>query len=193
MNEQAMRPWKVQEFFAWQENQEARYELVGGFPLKMATDASNRHDDIVVNIVAAIAQRLRGSRYRAFTGRGSVETFPGQIRRPDIGIDCGPRIPTNYKAGNPVVIFEVLSRSTRNFDRFRKIEEYKSLPSLQHIVFVEPDRPRIVAWSRRDEADAWLETTLDGVAATLLLPAVGIDLPLGEIYDGIDFADGPEG
>lgn len=46
----AARQWTVEEFFAWQAGQSERYELVGGFPIRLMAGAKNVHDDIVVNL-----------------------------------------------------------------------------------------------------------------------------------------------
>ena len=76
------RQWTLDEFFAWQEGQPDRYELVNGFPLKMMAGAKNVHDIIVVNILAELRALLRGSGCRPFTGDGAVETYPGQVDGP---------------------------------------------------------------------------------------------------------------
>ena len=101
MTEAAPRRWTTEEFFAWQELQPDRYELVDGFPLRMMAGARNVHDDIVVNVLADLRNQLRGRECRPFTGDGSIETTPGQIRRPDIGVDCGRRDPNATKASIP--------------------------------------------------------------------------------------------
>lgn len=104
MPEPAARRWTVQEFFAWQERQEARYELVGGVPVRPMAGARNVHDDIVVNLLAEFRTRLRGGPCRPFTGDGSIETLPGQIRRPDLGVDCGARDPNGLTAAEPRLV-----------------------------------------------------------------------------------------
>ncbi len=109
MTDMAPRRWTVDEFFAWQEQQAERYELVDGFPLRMMAGAKNVHDDIVVNVLTELRNQLRGSGCRPFTGDGSVETKPGQIRRLDIGVDCGRRDPNATKASSARVVAEVLS------------------------------------------------------------------------------------
>lgn len=180
-----MRPWSLSDFFAWQERQDARYELVGGFPVKMMTGASNRHDDIVVNILGELRARLRGKSCRPFTADGAVETFPGQIRRPDAGIDCGKREPDAYVAAKPTVVFEVLSPSTREFDRIQKLEEYRSLPGLRHIVIVEPKRLAVLHLSRMANDGPWVSEALGLRSDVIHLAAVDIELPLDEIYAGM--------
>ena len=84
MTDAAPRQWTIEEFFAWQEKQPERYELVDGFPVRMMAGAKNVHDDIVVNVLAELRNQLRGTACRPFTGDGSIETKPGQIRRPDV-------------------------------------------------------------------------------------------------------------
>jgi Uma2 family endonuclease len=128
MPEPLHRTWTVEEFFAWQEGQPDRYELVDGYPLKMMAGAKNVHDDIVVNLVGELRQQLRGAGCRPFTGDGSVETRPGQIRRPDVGVDCGQHDPNAMKAALPRLVIEVLSPSTRDFDSFRKVTNPPAKP-----------------------------------------------------------------
>ncbi len=101
MSDPARQPWTIDRFFAWQAGQADRYELVGGFPVRMKAGARNVHDDIVVNLLAELRHQLRGTGCRPFTGDGSVETLPGQIRRPHVGVDCGARDPDGLKAALP--------------------------------------------------------------------------------------------
>ena len=177
-----IQPWTLEEFFAWHGLQDERYELVNGFPARMMTAASNRHDVIVANLHLRVGMRLLGKLCRPFTGDSAVETFPGQIRRPDAGIDCGDFDPDGYLAAEPVVVFEVLSPSTRDFDRLRKVEEYKRVSTMRHIVVIEPKQPQVLVWSRSGEGP-WEPEEIIGIAGVLRLEAVGIELPLAELYD----------
>ena len=177
----------VDEFFAWQERQPDRYELVDGQPLRMMAGAKNVHDDIVVNVISTLRERLRGGPCRPFTGDGAVETYPGQIRRPDIGVDCGKRDANAFKAADPRLVVEVLSPSTRDFNSFRKLEEYKSIAGLSHVLLVEPNEPLVAVWSRGDDA-MWSEIRISEMDASIDLTALDCTLPLAEIYDGVAFA-----
>ncbi len=187
MSEPAQKPWSVEAFFAWQEGRVERYELVNGFPVRMMTGARNVHDDIVVNVLAELRTQLRGSGCRPFTADGSVETRPGQIRRPDVGVDCGQRDPNDYKAALPRLIVEVLSPSTRDFDTFGKLDEYKEVASLEHILLIEPNTPLVVMWFR-DAGRLWRERRSEGLDANVDLPELSLTLPLRAIYEGINLA-----
>lgn len=186
MAEPAPKPWTVDAFFSWQERQAERYELVGGFPLKMMAGTRNVHDDIVVNCLLSIGNQLRGSPCRPFTADGSVETPPGQIRRPDLGVDCGRRDPNGFKAAEPRLVLEVLSPGTRDFDTFEKLGEYKAVESLDHLVFVEPDLPLVVHWTR-DPDRGWQRRDVEGLDSALAMPDLGVVLSVAEIYDGVEF------
>ena len=186
MAEPAVRRMTADEFFAWQEHQPGRYELVNGQPFEMTAGAKNVHDDIVVNLVIELGTRLRGGPCRPFTGDGSVETRPGQIRRPDVGVDCGPRDPNGTKAALPKLVVEVLSPVTRDFDTFGKLHEYKAIGALEHIVLVEPNEPFALVWSR-DEASGWVETRARGLDAKIEMPKLGVTLEMAAVYEGVAF------
>ena len=185
-------PWTKEQFFAWQQGEDDRYELVGGFPMKMMTGASRRHDRIVIKIIAALERRLAGSPCESFTADGSVETYPGQIRRPDVGIDCGPTGPDDFKAKSPTVVFEVLSPTTRDFDRIRKLEEYKHVPTLRHIVIVEPKFVGVIHVARASAEAAWQTEITNDMDHVLALTGAGIELPLAEIYAGVELSEPPK-
>jgi Uma2 family endonuclease len=187
MTEAAPRRWTVEEFFAWQERQSERYELVDGFPVRMMAGAKNVHDDIVVNVVAELRNQLRGGGCRPFTSDGSIETKPGQIRRPDVGVDCGRRDPNATIATLPRVVVEVLSPTTRDFDTIGKLEEYKLVDSLERIVVIEPNAPEIIIWARGADR-SWRKDFRLGLDQEIDTPEIGVTLPLKEVYDEVEFS-----
>jgi len=190
MTEAAPRKWTIEEFFAWQERQPQRYELVDGFPTRMMAGAKNVHDDIVVNVLAELRNQLRGGGCRPFTSDGSIETKPGQIRRPDIGVDCGRRDPNATKATSPRVVVEVLSPTTRDFDTIGKLEEYKLVDSLERIVVIEPNAPEVIIWVRGADR-SWRKGSHRGLDREIDTPEIGVTLSLAEVYDGVEFPARP--
>lgn len=190
MTEAAPRRWTIEEFFAWQENQPERYELVDGCPARMMAGARNVHDDIVVNVLAELRSQLRGRDCRPFTGDGSIATTPGQIRRPDIGVDCGRRDPNATTAASPRVVVEVLSPTTRDFDTIGKLEEYKLVDTLRRIVVIEPNAPEVIVWVRGADRN-WRRDVVRGLDREIDMPEIAVTLPLAEIYDGVEFPPRP--
>jgi Uma2 family endonuclease len=190
MSQPVRQPGTVDAFFVWQESQSERYELVGGFPVRLMAGASNAHDRIVVNLLAELRNQLRGGPCRPFTGNGSVETYPGQIRRPDVGVDCGRFDPHGCRAAEPRLVAEVLSPSTRDFDAFAKLTEYQAVATISHVLLVEPNLAEVALWSRADEG-AWIASRIEGLDGVVQLPAIGVALQMSDLYEGIEFPETP--
>jgi Uma2 family endonuclease len=181
--------WTIDEFFAWQDNQPVRYELVGGTPVRLPAGAKNVHDDILVNVLTELRRQLRGNGCRPFTRDSSIETLPGQIRRPDLGVDCGYRDPTGSRAITPRMVAEVLAPGTSDVETFERLREYKQVSTLEYILLIEPNAPAVMQWLR-DEDRSWQMRLVDGLGREIAMPALGITLVMGEIYDGITFLTG---
>lgn len=190
MAQRAVSVMTADEFFAWQLTQEGLYELVNGFPVQMMSEAENRHDDITTNLIVEAGLRLRGKPCRPTTQDTGIKISDTQIRRPDMAIKCGPSRDNTYYALDPRAVFEVLSPSRRGFDLTRKLEEYKSVSALRHIVLIDPDNPEIVAHRRRHDG-MWESRTIKGLDSEIPFEDLGFDLPLAEIYRGVTFHPKP--
>ena len=175
-----------EEFLTWSLDQEGRWELVRGVPVRAMTGATRRHDTIVVNTIVSLHPRLRGSRCSAQTADQALRTREDSVRRPDVTVDCGPTADNALESSRPTALFEVLSPSTRKTDQFRKLEEYKAVDGLMHVALIDPDQPVILLYTR-GAGDAWTTAEVEGLEATLELSALSITLPLGEIYAGVTF------
>ncbi len=188
MAERAMRRMTPEEFYRWPGEEGVRYELVDGFPLKAMTGASRQHDRIVVNALSSLHVKLRGSPCRPSTDDIAIAALNGNIRRPDLSVDCGDMPDTAYEAISPRLVVEVLSPSTRQTDLFRKLEEYKALPSLGYILFIETDLPRALLWWRAP-GNVWELAQFDGLDGVIDLANIGAGLAMAEIYEDVTFPD----
>ena len=191
MSQPALAAMTVDDYYAWGELQDERYEYVDGYPVRMMSGASRRHDQIVVNLLLALGARLRGGPCRPFTADTAVKTEPRRRRRPDAGVECGERRDLDYVANDPRVVIEVLSPSTREFDLLGKLDEYKALPSLREIVVIEPNAPEAMLWSRK-AAGEWQGRKVEGLDRAIELASLDTDLPLREVYDGLEFRPRPQ-
>ncbi|WP_019994611.1 Uma2 family endonuclease [Aureimonas ureilytica] len=182
MNEpRTAEPWSPTRFLRWQEGEDALHELVDGFPLKLPEDVTRRHDRLAVALIGWLGTALRGTRYVPFTRRFAVETRPGQIRRPAVGVDAGATAPEAWIASEPIAVFEIVTDLLRDFNRLRKIADYQRAPFLRHIVFCDEASPRAVHWSRLTGA-GWDEASVEGLDAVLPLTGLGVTLPLRALY-----------
>jgi Uma2 family endonuclease len=180
-------------FLAWQGRQDRLYELVDGIPVlppKMMTGASQAHDRVVVNIIAALHRQLRGTPCRPTTDDLAVRIPAGNVRRPDVTVDCGEAAPRALAVRDPRMIVEVLSPSTMSFDRVRKLREYQSLETLAHILLVDTEGPRLDLMSR-EPGGGWSQTAHDGLEASVALPAIAATLALADVFEGVPFDIAP--
>lgn len=177
------RDWTPQEYLAWERQQPARHELFQGEVFAMG-GATREHNLLVVNITAELRNALR---------KKPCETYPSDMRvkvpaaglytYPDASVVCGkPEFEdANFDTLlNPLVLVEVLSDSSERYDRGKKFEQYRSIPSLTDYVLVSQDHV-LVEHFRRGEGGTWvLSEVRAGGRVELLGPACALDID--EIY-----------
>ena len=132
----------VDEFLAWEERQEERYEFVGGAVTLMAGGTEN-HDLIGSNAIGALYDRLRDSPCRAHGSNLKVRSPAGALMYPDAFVRCGPGQARRTVVDDPVLVVEVLSPGTRQADLTEKRWAYQAIETLQLILFVAADKPRV--------------------------------------------------
>ena len=177
------------EFLVWNLSRDQRYELIDGVPvpLRAMAGASNYHDDIVTNLIAALRTKLRGSGCKPRTADTALRTAIKRVRRPDVTVDCGDSRPDSYESAKPTAVFEVLSPSTHKIDGGVKLSEYLRHPTLRTIVHIDPDSLEVAVF-QRDDAGQWSEFILDAPDDRIAIAGTPVELTLAEIYDGVPIA-----
>ncbi len=192
MTDAAMQRMTADEFLDWclaPERADETWEFVDGFPVEMMTGTTDRHDQIVVNLIAALVPRLRGGPCAPRTADQAIKTMKDRrVRRADVLVDCGPRDPKGLFSRTPTVVFEVLSPSTANLDRSTKVQEYQGLATVKHVALLDQEAHRVWLYSRAAN-DAWTTREIEGLSEALPLSGLGIDLPMAEIYADVVFED----
>lgn len=169
----------MNEFLIWEAKQELKYEFDGFQPVAM-TGGTAAHAGIQRNLIGILYAALRGHRCRAYGSELKIEVA-GSIRYPDAFIVCTPVPPATRVVTEPVVVFEVLSKTTASTDWVEKNREYRDTPSVQRYVILEQTRMAAAVFSR--DSGTWAPEFLVG-DTELALPEVGLTLNLTEIYEG---------
>lgn len=172
----------VAEFLEWEEQQEGRYEFIDGEIVAMVGGTA-AHSKIAGNVHVAVATRLRGTPCRAFQEGFKVSTALG-VFYPDVFVTCTRLSDRDLLAAEPTVIFEVLSDSTERRDLTTKNHAYQSVPSVKHYFIIAQDELTVECFSRSGEG--WLHSVVQGVDDVLPIPALGLELPLSDIYEDTD-------
>lgn len=165
----------LEEYLELERSSEEKHELLDGEVYAMG-GASLRHNLVVTNLVAELRQKLRDSPCKVFPSDLRVQVQENlHYTYPDVTVVCDE--PEFSSSGseiltNPTMIFEVLSDST---------EAYRHIPSLAEVVFVAQDRVAVELHARQPGGD-WLTTYLEDPGDTLVLPTLGCELSVAEIY-----------
>ncbi len=177
------------EYLQYERRAEFRSEYISGRVYAMA-GASWRHGQIILSMGAELRRRLQGSSCRAFISDVRVRVAQTRMYTyPDLGIVCGPpRFADDQQDTllNPAVLIEVLSDSTKSYDRGEKFAHYRRIDSLREYLVVDQESPHLEHYTRRDDG-SWVLREYDGLGGSLILAAAGCELPLAAIYEDIDF------
>ena len=178
------QPWTRQQFFDWAGAREERYEFDGFRPVAM-TGRTLNHNRISQNLWAALRQRLRGTGCQPFGPDAGIATVGEAVRYPDALITCSKSAGESLLAPDPVVVFEVLSPNSTRTDRIVKLREYQAVESIRRYVIAEYLFAGAMVLEKLDNGN-WQATALAG-EDILRLPEAGIEIPVAELYEDVEF------
>jgi Uma2 family endonuclease len=186
-----MTTWTAEAYLAFERAREDRHEFINGQVVPRAI-SDLTHNEIMVNLVGAIHPGLRGNRcYILMLMRVRVLTT-GDYLYPDLVGFCGDSDLEDAHEDtllNPALMIEILSPETEAFDRGRKFELYRQMPSVQEYLLVSSDSPLIEHYARRDDT-TWVYTAHSGLdAQPIALASIGCTLQLAEVYQEVNFDD----
>ena len=178
------------EFFAWAQAQDSRYEFDGFQPVAMGGGTAN-HSLMIGNINFALRSRLKGSGCTPLGADAGVATVGDAVRYPDGLVTCSKFPGTALVIPGVVLVFEVLSPTSGRADRIDKLREYRAVPSIRRYVILEYASVGLAVFERAAAASGWTATALTE-GDILRMPEIGIEIPVVELYEGVDLPDASE-
>jgi Uma2 family endonuclease len=175
---QTLPRMSVEAYLAYERDQEPRHELVDGYLYAM-TGASDRHEEIAANLLAALHRHLRGSDCRVYGSNLKIRVGD-DFFYPDLFVRCARERGDPYFKADPVLIIEVLSPNTQRYDRGDKRLAYQSLPSLREYLLVSQELPHIERLQR--VGAGWVSQCYAAPNDRLMLSAIDFEMTLAEIY-----------
>lgn len=177
-----------EEYLAVERESETRSEYVDGGVYAM-TGASLRHIQIASNITVALAVQLKPRRCSVLPIEMKVR-MPDSRKffYPDITVVCGEPQFHDERTDiilNPVLLVEVLSKSTEAFDRGAKFQAYQGLESLREYLLVAQDKHAVEQYVRQPD-ESWTYRAVIGRESSLQLPSIECSLDLGAVYDKVE-------
>jgi Uma2 family endonuclease len=181
-----------QEYYALEREAGYKSDFYAGEIFAMA-GGTVQHSLISANLTREVGLQLKEKPCRVFESNLRVAVKATGLRcYPDVSVFCGPleyddEDPEHETLTNPIVLFEVLSKSTEGFDRGLKSESYRRIPSLQAYLLVRQDAPRIEILERQSDG-TWVLREAAGLEASMEIRSLQISLPFAEVYARVDFA-----
>ncbi|MCS7212243.1 MAG: Uma2 family endonuclease [Chloroherpetonaceae bacterium] len=182
------------EYFALEvAHADTKHEYFDGEIFAMA-GAHPNHNTVCVNLVREIGNQLirNGKPCRVYNSDQRVRAFQSASDKtgyfyPDVTVVCGkPEFSDDNPPTllNPTVIIEVLSESTRPYDFGKKLDYYRSVHSVQEVLFVSYDRVHLSLFCRKEQE--WVLRDVSNLSASVAIPSLDIELPLAEIYRDLE-------
>jgi Uma2 family endonuclease len=181
MNALAQPKMTVDEFLAWADGREGRWELRDGVPLAMSPERVI-HGETKFSAGTAFKDTIKkaGIRCEAFVDCLAIRVDQRTTFQPDVVVNCGDRLaPHVMEAPRPIIAVEILSPSTRAVDMRLKVRRYFEIPSIQHYLILDPD-DRSIIHHARGQGDVLLTRIMS--AGELWLDPPGITLEAANLF-----------
>jgi Uma2 family endonuclease len=172
----------IEEFLAFTESRPdgERWELIEGVAV-MNPSRVEFHQVIVANILTFLMlhkQRV-GAEWLPMPGVGTrVPASPRSLPQPDVFVKAAAATDSPV-TNDALVLSEVLSKSNTEADQAWRRKVYASVPNCQHYVTVSLKAVEVDAY---DRDSGWKKRTLKSLTESLALPALGVSMPLADIY-----------
>jgi len=177
-----------EEYLVFEREAEEKHELIDGEIVAMA-GASREHNLIGVNVSSELHFRLKARKCEIYANDMRVRMKKGHYGYPDVVVVCDK---PNFADDefdvllNPLVVVEVLSKTTRFRDKTEKLKTYQKMESICEILLIEQTEPRIEHYIKQTP-NQWLLRIYENLSETIVLESLGSELPVAEIYAQIEF------
>ena len=182
--------YTIEEYLELEKYSEVKHEFLNGKVIEMSGVSFN-HNILSTNLINLLKTLVKKKKEKFYV-LGSdmkiqIEAF-NHFRYPDLVVICEkPKFFNDRKdvIVNPLLILEILSVTTQEFDRTGKFELYKTIPTFQEYVLVNQDRPYLTSYFRKAEKQ-WLIETTEGMDNFAHLKSIDIQLSLNDVYEDIE-------
>lgn len=178
-----------EEYLAQEKHAEIKHEFFQGEIFAISGGTFN-HSAIAVNISTTLKNRLRGKNCTPMNSDMRIHTPSGLDTYPDVSVFCGaPELQDDRRTLlNPMVIIEVLSPTTRDYDRGGKFTLYRSIPTLRDYVLADSEQMFVEHFRRADNGE-WILREHRELGDSVWLTAVEEPLQLQAMYENVEFGD----
>lgn len=180
----------IDEYLTFERQASEKHEYFKGEIFAMS-GAGRRHNILFTNLFGSLFTRLKGKACRPFGSNMRLHIPQNTLfTYPDIAVYCGElKTMDEDNALEPTVIIEILSPSTKNYDRGEKFKLYREIPTLKEYILVDSESVNIEVF-RLNAAGHWELEEYKNVGEELVIPSLGLSIPIQEIYEDTKLTTG---
>ncbi len=183
------RYYSSEEYLEQEINSQERHEYINGKIIPM-TGGTPNHNQICLNFSGTLNFALKRQPYRVFVTDQRLWIPKKQIHTyPDVMVVTKPlELQEGRKDTviNPLMIAEVLSKSTKSFDKDEKFTAYRTIASFQEYLLIDQYTMHVEQYSKTDDKK-WIFSEYDDENSEISLTSVPFQITLADIYDNVDF------
>ena len=183
------RYYSPEEYLEIEVKSEERHEYIDGQIIPM-TGGTPNHNQIALNLSGTLNFARKRQPFRVFVTDQRLWIPQKRINTyPDVMVVAGE---LEFKEGrkdtltNPIMIAEVLSKSTKSYDRDEKFAAYRTIPSFQEYLLIDKYTMHVEQYSKTDN-NRWIFTEYEDADVTISLASISFEIYLVDIYDKVDF------
>ncbi|MEO1517469.1 MAG: Uma2 family endonuclease [Bacteroidota bacterium] len=180
----------VQEYIAQELETHTKYEYHDGEIFALAGGTIN-HGVLCSNIFSELSIELRRKKSdcNPFTSEVKLHIVSKNVFvYPDAMVICGDmkESPTDKNSiVNPILVAEVLSKSTSHYDRGDKFFFYKQIPTLQEYVLIEQEKAIVDVYYKAPTVDLWRINRYEGIESTIKIESLQIEIKMSDLYNKV--------
>ena len=177
----------IEEYLKMEQSSIEKHEYYKGEIFAMS-GAKMPHNTISKNLLGTLFTKLKGKKCQPYGSDVRIHIESNTLfAYPDISIICDEVITRNnddFNVLNPVVIIEILSQSTKNYDRGEKFKLYRDIPTLKEYILIDSESIHIETF-RLNEKNHWELEEYNFVAEELYVKAINEKILIADIYEGV--------
>jgi Uma2 family endonuclease len=189
MQAEAPEIYTLAEYLDFEVTSEIRHEYINGAILPM-TGGTPEHNEIASILNAALRVSLKGKPYSIFVADQRL-WIPDHTLYTYPDVMVVPR-PLQRQQGrtdtitNPVMIAEVLSKSTKSYDRDEKFLAYRTIPTFQEYLLIDQYTTHVEQYSKTD-SHKWIFTEYNNTESHIALSSIPFEIRLADLYENVEF------
>lgn len=189
MQAEEKKRYTPDEYLNFEVNSDTRHEYINREIIPM-TGGTPEHNEIASILNAALRISLKGKPYSIFVADQRLWIPDRNLYTyPDVMVISRPLQRQQGRTDtitNPLMIAEVLSKSTKSYDRDEKFSAYRTIPTFQEYLLIDQYTPHVEQYSKTDFRK-WIFTEYEDTETSISLSSIACEIRVGDLYDSIEF------